>query len=171
MSRLRGSIEFAKNYFKGNVNNIVEVGVEAGWHALDIYNALQPKMLYLVDPYKQPESGNNSERSANNLKDCPNHKFIVKPSHIAIDDVPNELDLVYIDGNHDYDNVKRDIECWSPKVRKGGIICGHDWRIEGVNVAVKLIFPIINDSTPVEQRVGWGIENDPDPFDDWWIIK
>jgi hypothetical protein len=29
---------------------------------------------------------------------------------------------------HAYDAVKNDIEAWFPKVRKGGIISGHDYR-------------------------------------------
>ena len=33
--------------------------------------------------------------------------------------------MVFIDGAHDYDNVKLDIECWLPKTKK--IICGHDY--------------------------------------------
>jgi len=169
--RLRGSIEFAKNYFKENVNTIVEVGVESGRHAIVMYKALLPKLFYLVDPYKQPESRNNYELAMISMKDAQNYKFIVKPSHLAINDVPNELDLVYIDANHDYDNVKRDIACWYPKVRKGGIMCGHDYRINGVYTAVKEVFPIINLSTPNELRVGWGVEDDPDPYDDWWIVK
>jgi hypothetical protein len=40
------------------------------------------------------------------------------------------LDFVYIDANHDYKYVKEDIREWSKKVRKGGIVCGHDY-IEG----------------------------------------
>lgn len=37
------------------------------------------------------------------------------------------FDLVYIDAMHTYDAVKTDIEAWLPKVRKGGIISGHDY--------------------------------------------
>jgi predicted O-methyltransferase YrrM len=38
-----------------------------------------------------------------------------------------EVDLVFIDANHSYQSVAGDIEAWSPHVRKGGILCGHDY--------------------------------------------
>jgi hypothetical protein len=38
----------------------------------------------------------------------------------------HSLDAVFLDGSHLYDDVRRDIEVWSPKVRKGGILFGHD---------------------------------------------
>lgn len=48
------------------------------------------------------------------------------------------LDMVYIDGSHEYKDVKRDIVDWLPKVKKGGIIAGHDFRdkFKGVKKAV-----------------------------------
>lgn len=38
------------------------------------------------------------------------------------------LDYVYIDGNHNFDYVMQDIIEWSKKVRKGGIVSGHDFH-------------------------------------------
>lgn len=37
------------------------------------------------------------------------------------------LDFVYIDANHAYDYVVQDISLWYPKVKPGGVICGHDY--------------------------------------------
>ena len=37
------------------------------------------------------------------------------------------LDFVFIDANHEYEEVKKDIELWYPKVKKGGIFAGHDY--------------------------------------------
>ena len=37
------------------------------------------------------------------------------------------LDFVYIDGNHYFEYVVQDIAFWSKKVRKGGIVSGHDY--------------------------------------------
>lgn len=39
----------------------------------------------------------------------------------------NSCDVVYIDMTHTYEAVKRDIECWLPKVKDGGYIAGHDY--------------------------------------------
>lgn len=38
----------------------------------------------------------------------------------------NSFDLVFIDGDHSYLQTSKDIERWHPKVRNGGILCGHD---------------------------------------------
>lgn len=35
------------------------------------------------------------------------------------------IDYVYIGGDHRYSGIKRDILAWLPKVRSGGVICGH----------------------------------------------
>jgi len=40
---------------------------------------------------------------------------------------PGFFDMVYIDANHTYEWVLDDIKAWSPLVRKGGIIAGHDY--------------------------------------------
>jgi predicted O-methyltransferase YrrM len=39
----------------------------------------------------------------------------------------NSLDFVFIDAAHDYESVKKDINAWFPKVKKGGVIAGHDY--------------------------------------------
>ncbi len=37
------------------------------------------------------------------------------------------VDFVFVDGDHGYEPVKRDLTAWFPKVRPGGVIAGHDY--------------------------------------------
>jgi len=47
------------------------------------------------------------------------------------------FDLVFIDADHQYEAIKNDIEKWLPKVKKGGLIAGHDYGTHpGVSKAV-----------------------------------
>lgn len=54
-----------------------------------------------------------------------------------------ELDFVFIDADHTYDGVMADIEAWTPKVARGGFVCGHDYQVTfpGVVKAVDKVFP------------------------------
>jgi predicted O-methyltransferase YrrM len=48
----------------------------------------------------------------------------------------HSLDFAFIDASHDYESVKKDLTAWYPKIKFGGIICGHDIHSEGVVQAV-----------------------------------
>jgi hypothetical protein len=62
------------------------------------------------------------------LSPYPNGKIIRKTSMEAAEDFADEsLDYVYIDGNHQFRYVADDLAEWSKKVRKGGVISGHDY--------------------------------------------
>ena len=51
------------------------------------------------------------------------------------------LDFVFIDAAHDTESVKEDIQHWLPKVKKGGILAGHDYAWwQGVRDAVHIFF-------------------------------
>lgn len=54
----------------------------------------------------------------------------------------NSLDFIFIDASHEYEDVKNDILCWKNKVKKNGIISGHDYteNWKGVKRAVNEIF-------------------------------
>lgn len=43
----------------------------------------------------------------------------------------NSLDFVFLDASHDYESVKKDIDCWFPKVKQNGVIAGHDYNEDG----------------------------------------
>ena len=47
-----------------------------------------------------------------------------------------QFDFVFIDADHSYESVKKDIEAWMPKVKKGGVLAGHDIHHPPVREAV-----------------------------------
>ena len=109
--------------------------------------ALLTKKIYCIDPwmlYDQIENGamglaeikfDNMSKKYDNIIKIKN--FSVKAAE-KFDD--KSLDCVYLDGRHDYEPVKEDILTWIPKIKDGGIICGHDYHWEDVRIAVKEIF-------------------------------
>lgn len=46
------------------------------------------------------------------------------------------LDFVFIDASHTYEDCKADIAAWTPKVRSGGFVSGHDYEWPTVKRAV-----------------------------------
>lgn len=124
------------NFQKG-----VEVGVERGVYAKLICEQNTQMKLWGVDPYEKYEgyreySGQEEmdgiyeamlEKMKPHIKEGQ-FEIIRKKSLDALSDFEDEsLDFVYIDGNHEFDYPLQDIEGWYPKVRKGGILAGHDY--------------------------------------------
>lgn len=42
----------------------------------------------------------------------------------------NSIDFLFLDADHRYEPFKQDLEAWFPKIKKGGIICGHDCELK-----------------------------------------
>jgi len=56
------------------------------------------------------------------------HVIIEKSSVDAANDISDGLlDFAYLDANHLYRDVQSDIEAWLPKIKTGGLLCGHDY--------------------------------------------
>jgi predicted O-methyltransferase YrrM len=79
-------------------------------------------------------------------KEYNNISLVQKTSDDAVNDFKDgSFDFVYIDGIHTYDGVKSDIINYLPKVKKGGVIGGHDYtnqleHLVGVYEAVNEMF-------------------------------
>jgi hypothetical protein len=123
---------------KNLINKGVEVGSFKGEFARTILEKWQGT-LYMVDAWYELEDYNDMSniglnqdayveamRSINEFRD---RAYMLRClSKQAVDLFPDEsLDFVYIDANHEYSYVVEDIKLWYPKVKKGGIVAGHDY--------------------------------------------
>lgn len=128
------------NYI-GDVSNMtmVEIGCYAG-ESTTIWCKNFNK-VYAVDPWLDGKGYDPndfaSQRMSNSVEqqfDSRMYKFnnfekVKDFSYNIADQFENEsLDFVYIDGEHTYSGVKKDIEMYLPKIKKGGFIGGHDYK-------------------------------------------
>jgi len=56
----------------------------------------------------------------------------------------NSLDFVFLDGSHDYNDVISDIINWLPKVKIGGVIGGHDYKVDDETICCMDVNKAVN---------------------------
>ena len=115
---------------KNNYNTMVEVGVRDGRTTFFLLDNCPDLIIYGVD---KSIAGFYNKEVSKKYKDrlIP----IEGDSSTMAKDVPS-VDLVFIDGDHSYNGVTKDIIAYRNKVLSGGIFSGHDIDYPGVNRAV-----------------------------------
>ena len=123
----KNRVEMVKYFAELGFNKGAEIGVFGGYFAEVLCNNIPGLTLICVDPWDRGKYKRAEAEARERLK-VYDTKIVKGYSAEAATDVPDgSLDFVYIDGAHDYDNVKADIEAWTPKVRVGGIVSGDDF--------------------------------------------
>jgi len=79
------------------------------------------------------------------LKFCNENgvRLVEDYSQNCADEIENEsIDMLFIDDEHIYDQVISDLHNYWPKIKVGGVVCGHDYeeRFPGVSKAVYEFF-------------------------------
>lgn len=128
-----------------------EIGVWRGDYSKKILDIVKPKELHLIDPwhffsdekYKDSIYGGKEAKSEKDMENIyndvlkrfsQNKEVIIKRNtfELILNDYPDEyFDWVYIDGDHSYEAVKKDLYNSEKKVKKGGFITGDDYREGG----------------------------------------
>jgi hypothetical protein len=111
--------QYYQDHYKTGLG--VEVGVQNGYFSQEILKSWKGE-LKCVDRWIEPDQYENAKLNLGEDR-------LIKGDSVASADLfeDESLDFVFIDAGHSYGEVKRDIEAWFPKVRKGGIVSGHDY--------------------------------------------
>ena len=125
------------------INNLgfkvgAEIGIATGYYSKHLCHYCPNLKLYSIDAWELFSGCTNNEtkeimdqlyKTARENLAGTNCQIIRDWSINAVKRFADKsLDFVYIDGAHDYKNVYQDIREWSKKVRRGGIIGGHDYN-------------------------------------------
>jgi hypothetical protein len=137
---MRGAAEFVKDTFNFPIM-VAEVGVERGRNAVDmVQNISNIGKLYLIDDYlpytdylggycPQEIQDQVYQDMLERISLYSDKIIVIKKSSldVALTFPDGFFDFIYIDGNHNYESVKQDMYAWFPKVKKGGLLSGHDF--------------------------------------------
>ncbi len=159
----------------------VEIGVCGGEHALSLLKTLDIERLFLIDPYEMYETYINGEGKNYGTTQLPlsdtyikalqllkpfeeSVQWVKKLSFDAVKEIPEPLDFVYVDGNHDYEFVKSDIEKFYPLLKNGGVMGGHDFYNGFAETHNGVISAVTQFS--VSENIQLFVEQP-----DWWFYK
>jgi len=164
----RPMINYVKEHTNSSTSLIgVEIGVDLGLNSKNIMNHLNIKKLYLIDPYSGVysritgnERYNTAKRRLKKYEQTGKVIWKIMTSEKAAMEVPNDLDFVYIDGDHSKEGVKKDLLLWYPKVKPGGTFGGHDFCGSAIGVIEAVV-----EFTQQQNLKLYGNIND------WWVIK
>ena len=143
-------------------SKIVEVGVWKGEFSLQIWNISSPNLLVLVDSWtfdkkvrgcapqvsgKEPLNQNFFDQAKKDTYDkfenIQNVNILDLNSLEASSKYEdNFFDYIYIDAEHTYEAVTKDLEVWYPKLKKNGTLFGDDyyWREEDDTLSLHIAY-------------------------------
>lgn len=138
-----------------------ELGVSGGNLSEYLLREIPRLTLFMVDSWRMADPNSDyalaggpygkltdETQAQKAVKAVLRTRFAAGRRHVLwMDSVPasqrfgQELDFVFIDADHTYSAVKADIQAWAPKIKGGGLLCGHDYGTspgspEGVKRAV-----------------------------------
>lgn len=158
---------------KFNLKKGCEIGVSTGGHSYKILETTNVEKLYSIDPYI-PNSTLNLWVNGDYYYDILYYrvkyrlgKFGTRSELIRAFSTEvinlfkdNDLDFVFVDGSHEYKDVKNDLILYYEKIRPGGFMAGDDYNtgFSGVPQAVNEFFNSKNIKINIDQeqsRIWW----------------
>lgn len=130
----------------------VEIGVGSGVNMAQVMEACPDLIYFGIDPfkvydeYKDDINATDIRIMRNKIKAerlfkqyATQWSYLFENRSIDIPEMFDDesIDLVFVDGNHDYEYVKADLQIYWTKIRKGGVMIGHDYFLDQMFPGVK----------------------------------
>jgi predicted O-methyltransferase YrrM len=113
---------------------VAELGVDRGDFSEIILNKSKPKKLHLIDIWSSEIYNDEKKKFVEQKFNSQIQSEVIEINRGYSSDVGKNFkdkyfDWIYIDTDHTYHTTKKELEIWSPKVKEGGIIAGHDFIV------------------------------------------
>lgn len=119
-------------------------GKSTAYLLTEVANDGLPREIYVVDNFIGSTNTKTEQEVYKNIKKEELFKefldnispvgqklsdIFIEDSAEAADNFRNQsIDVLFLDAGHSYENVHADIIAWLPKMKKGGIMAGHDYN-------------------------------------------
>jgi hypothetical protein len=143
------------DYARGlcDIQTVVEIGSCLGESAFVF--AIHFPTVHCIDPwvYDKGEVEIQAGHSLDEIEQTFDRLIVGFPTTIVkhkgrssevVSDWTLPIDMLYVDGDHSFSGVDFDLRAWTPYVKQGGVIAGHDYddpRYPGVRQAALQFFP------------------------------
>ena len=171
---MKNRIEIAKHFAELGYTKGVEVGVDFAYHARVLLDYIPNLHLLCVDKWNRNPRAYELAKEV--LGRYQGAQMVRGESVDVAQTIPNESkDFVFIDADHNYEGVKKDLNAWYPKVRAGGVLYGHNYQVSrsgntGVIDAVQEFVKNNDLSLKIIEKDNWNPYMD-DRHPCWYISK
>lgn len=176
----RGDVETSRNYmFLGFIElltvlsnkldktdyTMIEIGSYMGESTMMFASTGLFSTIYSIDPLDGYEEFNEMhnyswelirDEFTKNTKYFDNIVHLQDFSYNVVNKFENDsIDFIYIDGSHSEENVRRDLELYLPKLKKNGIIAGHDYLEIVWPDLVKVVTDTVGNPDKIFKDTSW----------------
>lgn len=106
------------------------------WGHFDISTVPDQSSVFLSGNIRNFRPGELYDYFLENVRDCPNINPIRGLSTEVSWEGQPEIDLMFIDADHDTSPLLEDLRTWWPRLKRRGLVVGHDWQMRSVKDAV-----------------------------------
>lgn len=123
---------------------ILEIGVFEGSFSDFLFKEMQPTELHLIDLFEGIMFSGNVDGNNGRTVDIGKQHTLLKTKYAEAKNVfiekgksveilqtfpDNYFDIIYIDGDHSYEGVTKDLQLSYKKIKNNGWVCGHDYEM------------------------------------------